>query len=802
MGIWDDFLRRSPKVGFEVKVEATQEKRALPKAQPLDTSLESLQKYARRNELVYACIQKKAQAAAEPTLIVERKDADGVFRKVEDHPFIAVWNKPNPYDDAESLMKSWVASENFADVVYLEKVMSRGGDLVELHPLNPASVTPQYVTQADGYALDYYLYDNGLKQIKLYEDDVIVRRRHAQGSIYDGVSNVSIALGAVDADVAMTDYVRAFFNNDGVPSGQLIVKDRRLSNEEAESLQQKWSRKFGRGGANRKGVVVLDQSAEFQKIGSNLNELASDSITGQIESRICMAFGVPPVLVGAFVGLQNVNQKASFEGAMAEFWRGTMSPELKSIKNFLTWNLLSYFESEEDIRAGRVRVNWDYSAVDAMQENLNETHKRVQEDYAAGLLTLNEARAVIGYAPLDGGDEVKEPNTPPSFNSAPETPKHLAPESEIKSEVKAEVGGREIDLNPTEGMREEARLYRKWKEEGRRGGTEVAANRASQILSGDELSADTVITMAAWFARHEVDKEGEGFRPDEPGFPSPGRVAWAAWGGDPGQSWATRKAEAIREAELKKVEFNGLMLSRLPNENEQVVDLKGMVEDQQSIKDKIASALQTLRKDLIAEAAEKGKTISEAELYQLTLTPSREIYRRLERILGQAIADGGKQVVEELAAQGVRQAVVAATDATVLGSIVDLTVSRAVNEMQTRAINQLAIQLVTGTPQDQAADNLSLILSGQSEQWTEDYAGRAANSGIQEGRGETLLENAELIDRYQYSALLDANTCEACAEADGMESDNIEDLPEVPNPDCAGFDRCRCFIVAIAGERN
>jgi HK97 family phage major capsid protein/HK97 family phage prohead protease len=99
---------------------------------------------------------------------------------------------------------------------------------------------------------------------------------------------------------------------------------------------------------------------------------------------------------------------------------------------------------------------------------------------------------------------------------------------------------------PTEGMKDEAQRYRDWKAEGRDGGTEVAARRAGQILGGDELSADTVITMAAWFARHEVDKQGEGFSPGEDGYPSPGRVAWAAWGGDAGQEWATSKADRIK----------------------------------------------------------------------------------------------------------------------------------------------------------------------------------------------------------------------------------------------------------------
>lgn len=110
----------------------------------------------------------------------------------------------------------------------------------------------------------------------------------------------------------------------------------------------------------------------------------------------------------------------------------------------------------------------------------------------------------------------------------------------------ANVNGTEINLEPTAGMRAEAERYRAWKEEGRRGGTDVAATRASQILSGDELSPETVITMSAWFARHEVDKAGQGFSPGEDGYPSPGRVAWAAWGGDPGKTWADAKAERIK----------------------------------------------------------------------------------------------------------------------------------------------------------------------------------------------------------------------------------------------------------------
>jgi hypothetical protein len=55
--------------------------------------------------------------------------------------------------------------------------------------------------------------------------------------------------------------------------------------------------------------------------------------------------------------------------------------------------------------------------------------------------------------------------------------------------------------------------------------------------------------MASYFARHEVDKQGEGWSPGQDGFPSAGRIAWALWGGDPGQAWASKLTNQIEAAD-------------------------------------------------------------------------------------------------------------------------------------------------------------------------------------------------------------------------------------------------------------
>ena len=119
----------------------------------------------------------------------------------------------------------------------------------------------------------------------------------------------------------------------------------------------------------------------------------------------------------------------------------------------------------------------------------------------------------------------------------------------------ATVGGEEIDLTPTDGMANEAQKALDWRNEGFDGGTPVGLARARQLVNKQELSPRTVRRMHSFFSRHEVDKEAEGFRPGEDGYPSNGRVAWALWGGDPGQRWARAKSETLDRLEGKTFDY-------------------------------------------------------------------------------------------------------------------------------------------------------------------------------------------------------------------------------------------------------
>lgn len=102
-----------------------------------------------------------------------------------------------------------------------------------------------------------------------------------------------------------------------------------------------------------------------------------------------------------------------------------------------------------------------------------------------------------------------------------------------------------INFKPTAAMAVEAKRGLEWRDEYNRGGTMVGVARARDLSNRTNLSIDTVKRMNSYFARHEVDKQGEGFTPGEEGYPSAGRIAWALWGGDAGASWASARISQI-----------------------------------------------------------------------------------------------------------------------------------------------------------------------------------------------------------------------------------------------------------------
>jgi phage portal protein BeeE len=87
---------------------------------------------------------------------------------------------------------------------------------------------------------------------------------------WSNASPLSVALGAVDADTAQTDFIRAFFNYGGQPGG-ILKKKGTITQEVADRTADLYMAKYGRRGNGWFRPAVLDDNVEYQKVGSMLS---------------------------------------------------------------------------------------------------------------------------------------------------------------------------------------------------------------------------------------------------------------------------------------------------------------------------------------------------------------------------------------------------------------------------------------------------------------------------------------------------------------------------------------------------
>ena len=273
-------------------------------------------------------------------------------------------------------------------------------------------------------------------------------------------------------------------------------------------------------------------------------------------------------------GKVHVTGNSNMEAALESFCQNTINPMLEHIGQHLTQGLAREFEPDLVVHFKPCTVG-DTKALHDAWRLANSAHA----------VTADEIRdELLGKGPLSSGGDVVRNRTgePIGAGNVDDDELFDEPESEESAEAEEPDDTDEADIQddatekasykPTAGMKSEAAKGLAWRKEHNRGGTAVGVARARDIVNGRELSLDTVKRMHSFFSRHEVDKKGKGFSPGEDGFPSAGRIAWALWGGDAGQSWARKITQSVDKA------------SEIDSDAEQVKDIADVLAERQIAK--------------------------------------------------------------------------------------------------------------------------------------------------------------------------------------------------------------------------
>jgi HK97 family phage portal protein len=375
-------------------------------------------KAALTHELVFACLRLKALAVQDVLPMVQKFRAND-WEPDTTHPALVPLRNPNLDNTFGDLMAFLLVCDDVFGLAYLEKIKNRLGGVIGLAPLDPrtvferakpgASIYPTYWDTTACYKLsdvDYYTIEEGSVSRSLRPTDVITIRANDVRSPLAGQSGVRAAFRGVGLDVNLSNYADAYLLAGG-PSGLLKLKNKSLSPEEAEELQEQFARRHAVVTGRRPAkVAVLDEDAEYQAIGGHLGDLGSESLNQSAQAAICSAMGVPGQLVQALYAIRWGSQRAGQEAALKEFWELNLSPTLARYRTLLDKHFLSDFDGRD---AGlTTRIFWDTSQVKALQEDVDKRASRYSNAYKDKAVSKNEYRAQLGLKPVPGGDYIPD----------------------------------------------------------------------------------------------------------------------------------------------------------------------------------------------------------------------------------------------------------------------------------------------------------------------------------------------------------------------------------------------------------
>jgi len=346
------------------------------------------------NELVYSCIHKTASTAAQISLLVcNRKTGE----PLPTHPLKQLIQKPNAFMSEFDL---WYAVTSFlllAGMAAFEKERDRLGRVVALWALRPDYLEPVIQNRTEVVAYKYRMPMS--QEVLLDSKDVVVFRVWDLLGRFSSVSPARMALRVAQVDSDLTDLIKVVFQEGGSPMGVIKTKQR-LREEQVLELRTRWRQRYG-GWRNWIEPAVLDSDAEYQRIGFSFEELQAESLNDRLESRICMIFGIPPIVLGSKFGLDR-STYANYESAKRSWWEDQLVPMYENYLDVIQNQLANEFADD-------VEVVWDFSHVPALAENQKSKMEISLEALKAGAITVNEFRDALGLKRLEDGDIVLRP---------------------------------------------------------------------------------------------------------------------------------------------------------------------------------------------------------------------------------------------------------------------------------------------------------------------------------------------------------------------------------------------------------
>jgi len=370
---------------FQKKLDDTEEK--LNPAQPLfdhkiEASREPIYNYERAYEeleIVNRAVNMIVDDTAEiPTAVgAPLKGMGGVIKNIKRSRVELLLNKePNPFQDINTFRRNLIIDMLLDGNIF---IYFDGAHLYHL----PAS--DMFIHSSDTTYVEKYTYK---ERVDYYPNEIIHIKENSFYSIYRGVPRLSPALRTIQLMMSMRKFQDNFFKNGAVP-GLVLKSPNTLSEKIKERMLLSWQARYKPDAGGRR-PLILDGGIEVDKISNvNFKEMDFQSAIAENEKIILKALGVPPILLDS-------GNNANIRPNMRLYYLETILPIVRK----MNFGLERFFGFE---------INEDVTNIPALQPELRDQSQYFASLVNTGIISVNEARTVLGYEAMEGHSELRVP---------------------------------------------------------------------------------------------------------------------------------------------------------------------------------------------------------------------------------------------------------------------------------------------------------------------------------------------------------------------------------------------------------
>lgn len=233
--------------------------------------------------------------------------------------------------------------------------------------------------------------DTGGVDLKLGEDVLWFKFVNPADPAGLGLSIAQTIAAHIKTLIEIDKVCYEFLSNGALPFAVLKLQSP-MEREMLEREREKLKAMFGRG--NRFGWMVTSQGVSIEPINTQLRIGDLPEVRRTLREEILSVLNVPPAVLGFY-------EYANYANAREQtkiFWRETVIPLLNLIAETINFQYLSKVKPT-------LWCEFDLTSIPYTKERLDEVASSLRGLVESGILTINEAREVLGFnEPLEWGD--------------------------------------------------------------------------------------------------------------------------------------------------------------------------------------------------------------------------------------------------------------------------------------------------------------------------------------------------------------------------------------------------------------